>query len=84
MTPKQCRRARALLAWSQDRLGRAVGLYAAAVSLFEREGRLPNHGEGFPDWRDELRVVLEQAGVIFSDESDRDLGVRLRRGNSGP
>src|SRR4051794_22099394 len=62
MTPERCRAARQALGWSQERLGRAVGLSPAHVSVFERTGCLPAHGEGFPTWEDELRAVLDQAG----------------------
>src|SRR3954447_17484838 len=62
MTPDECRAARLALGWSQERIGRAVGLPASLVSAYERTGYLPTRGEGFPDWHDELHAVREQAG----------------------
>jgi predicted transcriptional regulator len=64
MRPEQCRAARQALGWSQERLGRAVGLPASHVSAYERTGVLPTPGEGFPVWHDELQAVLDEAGAF--------------------
>lgn len=58
MTPEQCRAARKLLGWSQERLGHSAGLSQSAVVRFEGGGYVPGNGGA-----DRLRAALEAAGV---------------------
>ena len=78
VTPEQCRQARRLMGWSEERLGRAVGLSESVINAFEHEGYLPSPAE---TWLAEIRAELEGAGVEFVD-SGASPGARFRRGQS--
>jgi transcriptional regulator with XRE-family HTH domain len=71
----QCRAARALLNWSQDKLAEASKVATSTVGDFERERRTPcNHLL----W--DMRSALECAGVEFIAENGggpEGPGVRL-------
>jgi len=72
----QCRAARALLGWSQDRLAEASKVAKATIAAFEQGKRTP-----YDRTLVDLRDALEEAGAVFL--SDGDLieggqGVRLR------
>ena len=75
MTPAQCRAARALVDWSQQRLADASKLGNAAIRDFERGKSAPQNATLAV-----LRTVLEGAGVIFVAENGEGAGVRLRKG----
>src|SRR5689334_5577785 len=60
LSPQQVRAARALLAWSQEDLARAVHIGASTLADFERGHRTPiaNNAEA-------MRIALETAGISF-------------------
>ena len=60
LTPKQCKAARALLAWSQQDLAKKAGVAASTVADFERGHRTP-----VPNNAEAIRTALEGAGVRF-------------------
>jgi transcriptional regulator with XRE-family HTH domain len=68
----QCRAARALLKWSQDKLAAVSNVSASTVGDFERGVRTP-HDHILAD----VRSALESAGIEFTD-GERP-GVRLRK-----
>jgi transcriptional regulator with XRE-family HTH domain len=70
MTPAQCRAARALLDWSQLKLGNIAKVGRASLAEFEAGRRIPN-GRALRD----MQTALEGAGVEFID----DVGVKFRK-----
>ena len=72
-TAAQCRAARALLKWSQDKLAEASKVSAKTVGDFEREARTPHH-----HILADIGAALESAGVEFTNGDQP--GVRLRKG----
>jgi transcriptional regulator with XRE-family HTH domain len=60
MTPAQCRAARALLDWSQQRLAEAARIGNATIRNFENGNTSPQNAT-----LDVLRRALENAGVVF-------------------
>jgi len=72
LTAAQCRAARALLKWSQDKLAEASKVGASTVGDFERGARTP-HDHILAD----MRIALESAGIEFANGEHP--GVRLRR-----
>jgi transcriptional regulator with XRE-family HTH domain len=78
MTPEQCREARRLLGWSQDRLAGMSGVTTRVVAAFEAEGRMAKPIDRSPiDRIAAIRSELEQAGVAFVDGEAP--GVRLKK-----
>jgi hypothetical protein len=76
LTAAQCRAARALLNWSQDRLAEASKVGISTISDFERDKRRP-HDHLLRD----IRSSLELGGVEFIGErggGPRGTGVWLR------
>lgn len=73
ITPSQCRAARALLDWSQQRLAEASKIGNATIRNFEGGKSTPQHAT-----LDVLKRALEQAGVVFIDQNGNGPGVRLR------
>ena len=70
MTPGQCRAARALLGWPQEKLAEVAGLSVSTVYDFERERRkMPS------ETVQAIRLALENAGVLFVEGG----GATLRR-----
>ena len=65
----QLRAGRALVGWSQERLGQAAGVSADGVSMIETGGVRPR-----PETMARLVAALEAAGVEFLPR-----GVRLRQ-----
>jgi hypothetical protein len=63
MTPAQCRAARGLLNWSEDRLASAAGIKLSVVRDFEAEKPVPQ------PTAQELQRALEAAGIEFSDHA---------------
>lgn len=61
MTPAQCRAARGLLNWSEDRLASAAGINVFIVRDFEGEKSVPR------TTTQALRRAFEAAGIEFSD-----------------
>ena len=74
ITPAQCRAARGLLDWSQDELSKECGVSRKTLTEFER-----GNPRTLPRTIDEVRRVLEAAGVEFIPENGAGAGVRLRR-----
>ena len=73
ITGKQCKAARALLGWDQERLRREASVGKTTVIDFERESRVPmTHNISA------IRRALEEGGVVFIDENGGGRGVRLR------
>lgn len=70
--PMQCRAARALLDWTQERLSQETGLSAVTIRAFERGGEMRDSN------RNLLRLTLERSGVEFISENGGGAGVRLR------
>jgi transcriptional regulator with XRE-family HTH domain len=80
LTAAQCRAARALLNWSQDRLAEASKVGISTISDFERDKRRP-HDHLLRD----IRSSLESAGVDFIGEKGGGpgrVGVWLREAAS--
>jgi hypothetical protein len=75
ITPAQCRAARALVSFTQPKLGEAADLGLSTVVDFERERRAVS-----PEAIGAMQRALEAAGVIFIDENGEGPGVRLRKG----
>lgn len=74
MTPAQCRAARALLDWSQQRLAEAAVIGNATIRNFESGRSAPQRAT-----LDVLRRALEAGGVVFVEENGEGPGVRLRK-----
>jgi transcriptional regulator with XRE-family HTH domain len=73
-TPSQCRAARGLLAWTQNKLARMAGISIVTVRNFETEKTTPQRAS-----LDIIRRALQSAGVIFVEENGEGPGVRLRK-----
>jgi DNA-binding transcriptional regulator YiaG len=61
MTPAQCRAARGLLNWSEDRLASAAGIKVFVLRDFESEKSVPRLAAPA------LQRAFEAAGIEFSD-----------------
>ena len=73
ISPAQCRAARSLLDWSQQKLADEAGVGVVTVRQLEAGTHQPRHAT--------LQVVrrcLEAAGVEFIDENAGGVGVRFR------
>lgn len=73
ITSSQCRAARALLDWSQQRLAEESRIGNATIRNFEGGKSTPQHAT-----LDVLKRALETAGVVFIDQNGNGPGVRLR------
>lgn len=73
ITPSQCRAARALLDWSQQRLAEESKIGNATIRNFEGGKSTPQHAT-----LDVLKRALTEAGVLFIDQNGNGPGVRLR------
>jgi len=73
----QIRAARALLGWSQSKLARAAGVGLATLQRIEQ-----NEGVVKGNFSTILKIqsVLEQAGILFTDDEAGEIGVRLQTG----
>lgn len=74
MTPEQCRQARELLGWHQQRLALKANSCVATIMGFEngqRQTREPTLAA--------IRAAFEAAGVEFTAENGGRVGVRLRK-----
>jgi ribosome-binding protein aMBF1 (putative translation factor) len=74
ITPAQCRAARALLDWPQQRLAEAAKVGVVTVRQFEGRLAQPRNST-----LDVLQRALEAAGVIFVAENGEGPGVRLKK-----
>jgi transcriptional regulator with XRE-family HTH domain len=72
MTPAQCRAARALLDWKQDKLAELARVGVTTIRNFEN-GKITPHRATL----DVMRQALEKAGVEFTNGDEP--GVRLRK-----
>jgi hypothetical protein len=75
ITPAQCRAARALLNWSQQRLATAARVGVVTVRQFEKSGSQPR-----PATMEVVHRALASAGVDFIAENGGGAGVRLKHG----
>src|SRR5580704_14093883 len=72
---RQIKAARALLAWSQQRLAEAAGVSSPTIKRLEAvDGPLGGRSE----IGEKIRATLEHAGVEFIDANGGGPGVRLR------
>jgi transcriptional regulator with XRE-family HTH domain len=72
---RQLKAARALLAWSQERLAAVAGVSIPTIKRLESQDG-PLGGRGVTGAK--IRGALEAAGVEFIDENGGGPGVRLR------
>jgi len=72
MTPEQCRAARAMLNWSQDKLAEAAHISVITVRTFEGGKSKPQ-----PSTLYLMRQAFEQEGIEFTNGDAP--GVRLRK-----
>ncbi len=71
MTPAQCRAARALLNWNQEKLAAAAQVSVTTVRNFETEKSAPQRST-----LDVMRRALEAAGIEFTNGGRP--GVRMK------
>jgi predicted transcriptional regulator len=74
ITPAQCRAARGLLSWSQQKLATKAKVGIVTVHQLETGLSEPRRST-----MDVIRRALETAGVEFIDENGGGPGVRLRK-----
>jgi predicted transcriptional regulator len=73
---RQIKAARALLAWSQERLAEVAGVSTPTIKRLEAsDGALG----GRRATAEKIRTALERAGVEFIDENGGGPGVRMRK-----
>mgnify|MGYP001233739692 FL=1 len=78
LLPEQCRAARALLNWSQERLAACAGVSRSTIKDFEC------HRHALQRATEKLLVrALEGGGVLLLADEHEGPGVRLRQG-AGP
>jgi transcriptional regulator with XRE-family HTH domain len=76
----QVRAARALIGWSQTKLGEAAGVPASAINVFETGAPNAIANEAV----DKIRIALETAGAVFiPKDGGGGIGVRLREALEG-
>jgi transcriptional regulator with XRE-family HTH domain len=73
ITSAQCRAARGLVQWSQQKLAKQAGIGVVTVIQLENEVGQPRRAT-----LQVLRNAFEAAGVEFIDENGGGPGVRLR------
>ena len=74
VTPEQCRAARGLLSWNQQKLARQARVGIVTVHQLEAGLSQPRRAT-----LEVIRQAFESAGVEFIDENGGGPGVRLRR-----
>lgn len=74
ITPAQCRAARALLNWSQQKLADVAHVGVVTVRQLETGVVQPRYATFVV-----LKTAFEEAGIIFVTEDDEGLGVMLKR-----
>lgn len=79
MTGEQCRKARKLLRWTQEKLAKSLGVYQGHISKFERTGIMSRDPTGERDRIALLRGMFEAAGIEFVNETRIEASVRVRR-----
>ena len=78
ITPEQCRAARGLLNWNQQRLADEAQVGIVTVRQLEFGQNQPRRATLIV-----VRRTLEEAGVEFIDENGGGVGVRLRERRQG-
>jgi DNA-binding transcriptional regulator YiaG len=78
ITPAQCRAARALLDWSQERMAAASGLSLMAIRNFESGAVRPRRSTYA-----RILAAAAEHGIGFSTEEGA-VGVSLRKEGTGP
>src|SRR5437660_1060728 len=73
MTPAQCRAARGLLDWTQQRLADAAGVGIVTVRQFESDNTDPRRATV-----EVIARALDTAGVEFIEQNGGGPGVRLK------
>ena len=73
LSPEQCRGARGLLGWSQAELASAAAVAVKTIADFEGFKRSP-----YPRTLRDIRLALEQAGIVLIAADGAGPGVRLR------
>jgi transcriptional regulator with XRE-family HTH domain len=73
MTRDQCRAARALLNWTQDRLAEAASVSKKTLADFEAGNRDP-----YERTLADIQKALEGAGIEFISENGGGAGLRFR------
>lgn len=76
ITPGQCRAARGLLDWSQERLAEESKVGAKTIVDFEQSKRKP-----FARTIRDLREAFEAAGIEFTNGNAPGLRLKPRRGS---
>ena len=74
ISPNQCKAARALLGWTQEKLASAAGIGISTVREFELGQRKPIARN-----RQAILDAFSAAGIEFIDENGGGPGLRLRR-----
>jgi predicted transcriptional regulator len=74
ITPEQCRAARALLDWSQQKLAETAGVGIVTVRQLEAATHEPRRST-----LSVIRFTFEKAGVEFIEENGGGPGARLRK-----
>lgn len=74
ITFEQCRAARSMVGWSQDKLAESAGVARATIADFERGARVPVKNNLAA-----IERALEAAGVVFIPENGGGAGVRLTK-----
>ncbi|MFK4063069.1 helix-turn-helix domain-containing protein [Brucella anthropi] len=70
MTAAQCRAARGLLDWTQAELARRLSMSVVTVRAFEKGGEMRASNLKL------LKLIFEEAGVIFIHANEAGDGVR--------
>lgn len=78
ITRDQCRGARALLEWTQDRLSEAAGVAKKTLADFEAGKRTP-----YDRTLADIRRALEAGGIEFIPENGGGAGIRFRNRADG-
>ena len=78
ITRDQCRGARALLEWTQDRLAEAAGVAKKTLADFEAGKRTP-----YDRTLADIRRALETAGIELIPENGGGAGIRFRNRADG-
>lgn len=74
LTPQQCRAARGLLGWTQEKLAEQAGVSRSTIRGFESGQHVLHRGSAAV-----IRGALETAGVMLLEpDSQAGPGVRLR------
>ena len=72
LMPEQCRAARALLGWTQKELAEYSNISDLSIRNFERrQSSMKKSSQKL------LRMLFENAGIIFFDQNGGGPGVRL-------